>query len=294
MRPSRVHLVALAVALAGACKKDTTAPQRTKSKVLQRTATKKGGWPYTGGWPVAGDPTPGPPLSEVFANAKWFSIDPGAGPDGMPEVVEPPLVSTQDGAYGQRVLAIKRAAFRRRVVKPGDSAPLDDDAIDDLDLEPPPHVFVVGPRPCVATPGITRVIVLDAFGRELQLRHAMVGCGPGPHAPIGFAAERIPFQIAWVPATCDDHDEGWHKAEVAIGHTVEAPARVGKIVFGESPIVHVLAGDDAFHLAITAERGGPIVRHVEDLDPRAVSIACEHAAPQHEPQPQPEPPADQG
>jgi hypothetical protein len=245
----------LALGLGLSCKRDKTTPQRTKSKVAQRTATR------TPGFPMAGDPTPGPPLSEVFANATWLCVDPGASPNGEPEVVDPPLVSTEDGAYGQRVLAVKRAAFRRRVVKPGDSAPIDDDDFEDLELHRESHVILVGEaRICVATPGVTRAIALDGGGHELQLRHALVGCGPGPHAPIGLVAERVPYQLGWVPATCDDPD---------------APARVGKLVFGEDALVHVFAGDDGLHLAIAAERGGPIVRSVADIDARAVAIACE-------------------
>jgi hypothetical protein len=198
----------------------------------------------------------------------------GTAADGSPEVVDPPRVSTEDGHFGRTVLAIKRAAFGKHVVRQGESAAITDRALQDLELERASHVFLVGEgRTCVATAGVTRAVVLDAFGRELELRHALVGCGPGPHAPVGFVAERVPIQLGWIAASCAD-DQGWSVAEEAVARSVDVPARVGIIVFGEEPVVHVLAGDDALHLAIASERGGPIVRNIPDLEARALALEC--------------------
>jgi hypothetical protein len=262
-------LVLLASLVPGlACKRDRT-PQRTAVNKPQRTATPKPGTPVIGG-----DPNPGRPLSEIFANATWMRIAAASAPDGSPEVVDPPRLAAEDGHFGRSVLAIKRAAFGTHVVKQGESAPIPADALDDLELERATHVFLLGQaRTCVAMADVSRVVVLDAFGRELELRHALVGCGPGPHAPVGFVTERVPIQLGWVPAQCDD-DPRWAAAEEAVARNVEAPARVGVIVFGEEPVVHVLAGDDALHLAIATERGGPIVRSIADLEARTVAVEC--------------------
>ena len=262
-------LVLAAMLLPGlACKRDRT-PPRTGVKTPQRTATPKTGTPT-----IAGDPSPGRPLSEVFANATWMRIAAGTASDGAPEVVDPPRLSTEDGHFGRSVLAIKRAAFGKHVVKQGESAPIPADDLEDLELERASHVFLVGEaRTCVAMAGVTRVVVLDAFGRELELRHALDGCGPGPHAPVGFVAERVPIQLGWIAASCAE-DPRWTVAEEAVAQSVESPTRVGTIVFGEEPVVHVLAGDDALHLAIATERGGPILRSIADLEARAVGIEC--------------------
>ena len=263
-----VLVVGAALVSAPACKRDGT-PQRTATNKPQRTATNKPGTPT-----IAGDPNPGRPLSEVFANATWMRIAADTGPGGAPEVVDPPRVSTEDGHFGRKVLAIKRAAFGDHVVKQGESAPIPADDLDDLELERATHVFLVGQgRTCVAVAGVTRVVVLDAFGRELELRHALDGCGPGPHAPVGFIAERVPIQLGWVPADCDD-DPRWTAAEEAVAASVEGSTRVGVIVFGVDPVVHVLASDDALHLAIASERGGPIVRNIPDRDARALGLEC--------------------
>jgi hypothetical protein len=274
---SRARSLALVVGVAlvsgVACKRDRT-PQRTAVNKPQRTAPPKRGTPT-----IAGDPNPGRPLSEVFAGATWMRIAAATAADGSPEVVDPPRLSTEDGHFGRTVLAIKRAAFGKHVVKQGESAAIPADELDDLELERASHVFLLGQaRTCVAMADVTRAIVLDAYGRELELRHSLVGCGPGPHAPVGFVAERVPIQLGWVPAQCDE-DPRWDVAEEAVAQTIEAPARVGVIVFGDEPVVHVLAGDDALHLAIASERGGPIVRSIADLDARTVAIDCAAAIP---------------
>jgi hypothetical protein len=268
--------LALALALTGACKRDGTrsGAERPRAKVPQRTATSPQGHPT-----IAGDPTPSRPLSEVFANAKWLRVAAPDSASGEPEVVDPPLVADDDGRFGRRVLAIKRAAFGAHVVREGDSAALDGDDVDELGLERPTHVYLVGAvRPCVATVGSTRAIVLDAFGRELELRHTMTGCGAGPHAPIGFVVERVPLQLGWTAARCDDDDARWTAAEAAVARTVESPARVGVVSFGEEPVLHVFAGTDALHVAIAAETGGPIVRRIPDRDAAALA-ACPSPTP---------------
>lgn len=261
--------VLLALALPGACNRDRS-PQRTATPKPQRTATKRPGTPT-----IAGDPLPGPPLSEVFAHAVWLRVDPGSGPDGAPEVVDPPRVSTEDGHFGRRVLALKRAAFGTHVVRRGESRAIDVDDLEDLDIERASHVYLLGPaRTCVAVADTARVVVLDDHGRELELRHAIVGCGPGPHAPFGIVAERIPMQLGWVPARCDEAAH-WTAAEAAVARDAEAPARVGTLVLGNAIVAHVFASDVALHVAIATERGGPIVRSLVDIDASSIGIACD-------------------
>jgi hypothetical protein len=268
--PSSALLLGLALVLPGAsCNRDRT-PQRTATPKPQRTATPKPGTPT-----IAGDPLPGPPLSEVFANATWLRVDPASGPNGAAELVDPPRVSTQDGRFGKIVLALKRAAFGTHVVRRGEVGPIDVDDLDDLDVERASHVYLFGPaRTCVAVTTTTRAVVLDDFGRELELRHLLEGCGPGPHAPLGLVAERVPMQLGWVPASCDD-DARWAAAETAVAREVDAPTRVGTLTLGNDVVAHVLASDETLHVAIAAERGGPIVRSIIDIDARAVGIACD-------------------
>jgi hypothetical protein len=266
----RLSAVALVVALGaiGPCKGDTTPPQRTATKRPQRTP------PGKTGQLLAGDPRPAPPLSEVFASAAWVRVDPPASAEDEPEMVDPPLFSGDDGKFGRRVLAIKRAAFGQHVVREGESGPIAADELPELGIERASHVWLVGSaRTCVAMAGNSRAVVLDAFGRELELRHALHGCGAGPYAPLGIVAEGVPIQLGWLPARCDE-DERWTAAEAAVARTVDAPSRVGAFVLGDDAVMHVLAGDDALHLAIAAERGAPVVRSVTHIDARAIGVRC--------------------
>jgi hypothetical protein len=228
---------------------------------------------------MAGDPRPGPPLAEVLAGATWLRVDPPVGPDASPELVDPPRLASEDGHFGQHVLKLKRAAFGTHVVRRDESGPIDEREMKELEIDRPPAVVLVGPgRTCVATPGNSRVVVLDDFGRELELRHELTGCGPGPHAPLGLLAERIPIQLAWIAARCSDAAAEWTKAVEALGPDVEAPLRVGRFVFGKDTAVHVLASQGALHLVIATEKGAPRVLHLDDETALDLGVVCEPPA----------------
>ncbi|HWB73304.1 MAG TPA: hypothetical protein VG755_00085 [Nannocystaceae bacterium] len=242
MSSARLGLAALLLTIA--C--DKQKPQRTAvPSKPQRMAVPKRGQQL-----IAGDPTPAPELADLFGRAKlvpiatdgvWAGLDPGAETLWIGPIID----RLDDGDSGRNALAIRRAAFGRRVPALGEAGELsdDDELIDAGYANDDKLVLLIGPETqCIAARGRARVIAEVTGGHVLDLRWPVEGCGNGPWAPIGLLVDRQPTQLRWRVAACPEPDaiaNAWAQAHPT---SDEQWIELGTMTIGDEP--YVLVGHD--------------------------------------------------
>lgn len=241
MTRGRVLLAALLFTIA--C--DKQKPQRTAVPGKpQRMAVPKRGQR------LAGDPMPAPELADVFGRAKLVPIATDGVWEGVVTGEEtlwigPMIDRLDDNDSGRNALAIRRAAFGRRVPAMGEQGELpdDDELIDAGYAEDRKLILLIGPQTqCIAARGRPRVIAEVTGGHVLDLRWPLEGCGNGPWAPIGLLVDYQPAQLRWRVAECPEPDaiaNAWTQAHPTRD---EQWTELGTLVIGDQP--YVLVGHD--------------------------------------------------
>lgn len=244
MSSARLLLAALLITIA--C--DKQKPQRTAVPGKpQRIAVPKRGQQL-----IAGDPLPAPELVDLFTRGKLVPIADGTentwagfATGGDTLWIGPIIDRLDDGDSGRTALAIRRAAFGRRVPRAGEQAELpdDDELVDAGYADERKLIVLVGPeRQCIAARGHARVISEVPGGHVLDVRWPVEGCGAGPWAPIGLLVDRQPIHLRWRVAECPEPDAiaaAWTQAHPSPD---EQWTELGALVIGDVP--YVLVGHD--------------------------------------------------
>jgi hypothetical protein len=242
---TRARLLLAALFVVVAC--DKQKPQRTAvPSKPQRIAVPKRGAAGS----IAGNPLPEPELVDVFSKATlvpiadaalgaWSGIDTG----GETLWIGPMIDRLADGHEGRTALAIRRAAFGRRVPAAGERADIDDDPLLDAGYADERRLVVlIGPESqCIAARGQAQLIAEVAGGHVLDLRWRLEGCGGGPWAPIGLLVDRQPTQLRWRGAACPE-PEPIAKAWASARPERDGWTELGALMIGDEP--HALVGHD--------------------------------------------------
>ncbi len=254
-------LIALCLC-AGACDRKR-AEQIARTLVPDRpprTAAKQPGLP------IAGDPNPVPTAAALLGEARLVGIGGGALATlfdaAMPEARAGwigPTLSRDDGASIARdVLAIRHAAFGRRVVGADEYGAVDERTLQEHGVVAGAMlVAVIGPeRSCVAGRGGAHVHTADVGGNTLDVRWQLDGCGDGPFAPVGLVTDRLPVGLRFEPATCEpaqDVFDAWQatgaaEASVPLGALRQYDSLVALVGVDEQGGALWLLGDDGVWL----------------------------------------------
>jgi hypothetical protein len=279
---TRARLLLAALFVVVAC--DKQKPQRTAvPSKPQRIAV-----PKRGSASIAGNPLPEPELVDMFSNATlvpiadavldaWSGVDTG----GETLWIGPMIDRLEDGHEGRTALAIRRAAFGRRVPAAGERADIDDDPLLDAGYADERRLVVlIGPESqCIAARGQAQLIAEVAGGHVLDLRWRLEGCGGGPWAPIGLLVDRQPTSLRWRGAACPE-PEPIAKAWASARPEREGWTELGALVIGDEP--HALVGHDGVRgvvLVAPKEKAGAwttLIFDAEGLTP--VRHGCEPEA----------------
>lgn len=173
--------------------------------------------PAARGLDLAADPTPAPTAAMIFGEGLLAGISDGEGATIDDQAARPGEVAWLtarlerggDDREARTLLAIRRAAFGAHVPASAERRELDNDVLEDrgmgIDAD---AIALVGPNgPCLARRAPAVVTALSTGGHSLDVRWPLLDCGPGPWAPVGVAAHRIPTTLRWVPPQCDERPE---------------------------------------------------------------------------------------
>jgi hypothetical protein len=208
----RVGLV-LVVALAAGC---GLFPKRGKPKRVATPKAKRVG-PEKKGLDLAADPLPTPTVAQILESGLLVGISDGVASvlddegakEGEVAWLTASLERGGDDERARTLLKIRRAAFGVHIPRAGERHEVEDDVLEDRGLGiDASAVALIGPDgPCLARRGKPVVTALETGGHRLDIRWPLEGCGPGPWAPIGIVAQRIPTTLRWTPPTCEETDD---------------------------------------------------------------------------------------
>lgn len=166
---------------------------------------------------LAADPTPAPTTAQILAEGGLAGISDGTGAliadDGAVSGEIVWLAATLDRGtndeQGRTLIRIRRAAFGVHVPRVGDRREIAQDVLEDrgLGIDASAVALVGEGGVCLAQRGKPIVTALDVGGHRLDIRWPLLGCPPGPWAPIGFVAYRVSPTLRWVPPQCDEPDD---------------------------------------------------------------------------------------
>ncbi|MBX7084686.1 MAG: hypothetical protein K1X88_36115 [Nannocystaceae bacterium] len=211
---------------------------------------------------VAGDPNPVPTAAALLGEARLVGIGGGIDAslldDAMPQAhagwIGPSLTRDDSPAVARDVLAIRHAAFGRRVVAADEHGAVDDRTLQEHGVVAGALlVAVIGPeRSCIAGRGGGLVHTVDIGGNTLDVRWQLDGCGDGPFAPVGLVTDRMPVGLRFEPATCEPPDDvlaSWQAAgagadTVPLGAVRQYDALVGLVGVDDRGGALWLLGDD--------------------------------------------------
>lgn len=239
-------LVLVLVLGCGLFNRDRSKPKRTATppKGLRTPSSPRGPM-------LAADPTPAPTLATLLREGGLVGVSDGIGgivdDDGAHAGEVAWLVATltrgADDDEARTLIKIRRAAFGTHVPAAGDRGVLDDDVLDDrgLGIDAAGVALVGSEGPCLARRGPAVVTALEVGGHAIDVRWPLLDCGPGPWAPLGLVAARIPTSFRWDPPRCDDEDpavlEAWASTDAGDATRLGA-LRDGRMLVG-------LVGHDA-------------------------------------------------
>jgi len=206
-----VLLVLVLWAGCGLLNKSRSKPKRVATSRPLRVA------PLPKGPGLAADPTPAPTGIQVLTEGLLAGISDGTGAwlddegakQGEVAWLTATLDRSTDSEQARLLVRIRRAAFGVHIPRMGERGEIDDDVLDDrgLDIDAS-AVALLGPDgPCLAQRGRAVVTALDTGGHRIDIRWPLVGCGPGPWAPLGIIAQRVPTTLRWTPPQCEVTDE---------------------------------------------------------------------------------------
>lgn len=210
MRRGGVLVLAL-VAGCGLLNKSRSKPKRVATPTPVRVG------PLPKGVVIAADPTPTPTGIQVLSEGFLAGISDGTGAwlddegakAGEVAWLTATLDRNTDAEQARLLVRIRRAAFGVHIPRAGERHEIDEDVLEDRGLGiNASAVALLGPEgPCVAQRGPAVVTALDTGGHRIDIRWPLVGCGPGPWAPVGIIAQRVPVTLRWTPPQCEVTDE---------------------------------------------------------------------------------------